>query len=177
MDIFLIVLVCLAAFHFIYQDVVLPSIHVSLRNKFFRLRDDLRMLKISGDPAADEDAYPIIQEGINNFINSLPSLTISFQAELRALCQRDAELKARVARRVVVLKNIQSPKLKTIFDDSNSVLKDAFLANMGGWFIYLVPTALVVVGFAQLSRAALSLIAFPSKEAHQVMPCAKPLPA
>ena len=78
MDIFLIALACLAAFHFLYQDVVLPSIQVSLKNKFFRLRDDLRMLKILGDPAADEDAYPIIQEGINNFINSLPSLHLVF---------------------------------------------------------------------------------------------------
>lgn len=177
MDIFIIVLVCLAAFHFIYQDVVLPSIHVSLRNKFFRLRDDLRMLKISGDPAADEDAYSIIQEGINNFINSLPSLTISFHAEIRALRHRDPELQARVKRRVAALGNIQSDKLKKIFEDSNSVLKDAFLANMGAWFVYLVPIALVVACLTQLHRLALSLIALPSTAAHEVMPHARPLPA
>lgn len=177
MDIFIIVLICLAAFHFIYQDVVLPTIHVRLRNKFFGLRDDLRMLKISGDPAAEEAAYPIIEEGINNFINELPSLTLSFHAELHALRNRDPELRARVKQRVAVLRDIQCEKLKKIFEDSNNVLTEAYLANMGGWFVYLVPIALVFAGFAQLSRLALSLIALPSTDAHQVMPSSKPVPA
>ena len=78
---------------------------------------------------------------------------------------------------MAVLENIQSEKLKKIFDNSNDVLKDAFLANIGAWFVYLVPIALVVGCLAQLHRLALSLIALPSAAAHEVMPYAKPLPA
>lgn len=153
-----------------------PSYRMHLRNELFRLRDDLRMLKIEGEVRReDERVFEFIHEGLNRFLNRLSQLSILDYILIAKELSSDREFQERVAERIEVLEACSNEKLKNIFSGSSHVVIRALIANSGAWFIYLLP--LIIVFFCvrainiyiskAISSSAKELLLAPSSVAKQ----------
>jgi hypothetical protein len=165
----IIVLAVIALWHFIYESILLPSIRLHLRNRLFVLRDELRAHRVESDNV-DEKAFDLVSKGINNYLTRLPMINIGLRVEFERKVKEDPSLvdKLKERRKVIVESNDES--LKQIYHDVNVVLEYAFVANSGGWFIYLVPIAVLIASVKRLSRLAEGLLMLPTNAMSNIMP-------
>jgi hypothetical protein len=170
MKILILLFVVAGIWHYLYEGIIAPSIRLHLRNRLFALRDEIRDLKISGIDAADEKAFWFVHDGINNFINRLPFLTIE-RAKILTTEYAHNELlrKTLDEHRDAVLKT-KNKGIHNVFLKTNSVIEKAFITNMGGWFIYIVPIALILAAMSKLSSFATELIVAPTKDVERLIP-------
>jgi len=155
--------------HFVYDGIIAPSIRLHLRNQLFILRDELRQVLIDGIPEVDKKAFWFVHGGINNFINRLPGLTIERAIALSEEYENNTKLQQLLDKNIDAVKNSDS-RIKEVFDKVNSVIEVAFIANMGGWFIYIIPVAVVWLVMSNLSRLATNLIVAPDKDVERFLP-------
>lgn len=166
----IIATVFLALFHFLYDGIILPSIRQHLRNKLFALRDKLRMEYINGLDKQDIEAFNLTHEAINNFVNRLPMLTITVRAEIEVAIKNDHKLKEKVNKRRAILESCQSAKIKEINESINKILLEAFIANSGGWLVYLIPVAVLLTIWQKLATDCRELVVVPHREIGKIMP-------
>lgn len=166
----IIAIAFLALFHFLYDGIILPSIRQHLRNRLFALRDKLRLEYINGIDKQDIEAFNLTHEAINNFVNRLPMLTISVYAEIEVAIKNDHKLKEKVNKRRAILENCKSPKIKEVNESINKILFDAFIANSGGWMIYLIPMAVLLTIWRKLATNCKELVVVPHREIGKIMP-------
>lgn len=173
MAIFLIILMFLTICHFIYNGIILPSIRIHLRNKLFILRDELRNIKLIKRQNCDDKAFKLIHDGINTYLNRLPLLTMDLKVSFEEEYKKNISLQKEIQHRRSIIENCGDENLKAIFYKANEVLGYAFIANLGGWFIYLIPVCILLVSISKLSELIKELIVIPSKEANYLMPVSK----
>ncbi|GGA28780.1 hypothetical protein [Dyella nitratireducens] len=157
-------LVILSVWHYMYENIVLPAIHTSSRNKFFSLRDELRQLYID-DPAIDGQAFNVAHEGINTAIFSVDRIDLSMQFRLQRRFVTDSAFKNRVMAREKIIKETSSAEIRDIVRRANEYLRDAFVYNSSAWFIYIIPIALVVVFSQQIMKGARELFSLSETDA------------
>lgn len=170
MKTFLLLFLVAAAWHFVYEGIIAPSIRLHLRNRLFVLRDELRQARIDGIPKEDVNAFSFVHDGINNFLNRLPSLTLERTNALSREYERNAELRHVLDAHVSAVAESRDSRIRSIFHKTNSVIEAAIITNMGGWFIYIVPVALVIAAMSKLSRFAAELIVAPTKDVERFLP-------
>jgi len=169
MDILLLIAAFIAGFHFVYEGIILPSIRLTLRNRLFALRDELRALKFGND-SCDEAAFDLVHTGINNYLNRLHLVTISLRVRMRKLYESDADFQKQVEDRRALIEQAHNESLRAIVRKSDRVIGMAFIANSGAYFIYIVP---IVFCFTMISRTwsfAKALFALPTNMAARLMP-------
>lgn len=159
-----------ATFHFVYEGIIAPSLRIALRNRLFAIRDELRCLKIGGLSVADEKAFWLVHEGINSFINRLPYLTIYGRRAAMEAYRNDADLRARVEQRIEILTGCGNKAITQIFDKASMIVEEAFIVNMGGTFVYIIPGAVLVATLGSLKRLAQSLVLTPERDTFRVVP-------
>jgi len=169
MDTLIIVIAFLAILHFIYDGIILTSIRLYLRNRLFVLRDELRSLRIHNGDGMDAGAFLLVHEGINNLLNRLHQLTITLKFHFEQTIEYDHELQERIKKRIVAIDECGDEEIKRIFSKANQVVEMAFVANAGGWFIYLIPIALLILSIKKLSQLASELVVIPSTEANRLL--------
>jgi hypothetical protein len=170
MAILIIALFVFSMIHFVYEGILLPSIRLGLRDRLFDLRDELRAMKIKKPDDFRDDAFEIVHDGINNFLNRLPQLTISFERQFRKACDSDPKFRAEIDKRRATVDASQSVQLKEIVKRADAILQDAFIANAAAWFVYLIPIiafGLTLSATASQLRAALSV---PMAKAAEFLP-------
>lgn len=147
---------------------------MGLRDNLFLLRDKARMKKIEGGEHFDDEAFKLIHDSINLLLNRLPQLTISMYFKASALYQADDELRSEVKKRIETVENCSDDDLRAIFGETNNVIGHAFIANMGGWFIYIIPGAflffLLVFMLNKISVYIKQLILMPVQIAEKLAP-------
>jgi hypothetical protein len=171
MDVIILIVVGIAAFHCIYEGILLPSIRMNLRNRLFELRDELRSIKI-GDSidTCDNEAFNLVHDGLNNYLNRLHLVNISLQHRVSRLHREDAEFRAQVDRRRDLMEEAHNHRVKKIAESANTVIMGAFLANSGAWFIYVVPIAFCLFTINKVIALSKELFALPSSAASRLMP-------
>ncbi|WP_201344631.1 hypothetical protein [Thiohalobacter sp. COW1] len=172
MSYFILVLAFLAILHFIYDGIVLPSIRMHLRNKLFALRDELRQIKIC-DEECDPQVFNLLHDGINRFLNRLHRLTIDRQVQFMREYENDDELRYEIDQRWKLVESCENEDVTRIFEEANDVLRVAYLANMGGWFFYLIPIALIAFSLKKLSNEAREMFVMPNREVDRLWPDSK----
>jgi hypothetical protein len=171
MSTLIIILAALALYHFVYEAIVAPSIRLHLRNKLFVLRDEIRGLKASGNlEVEDGQAFWYVHDGINYFLDRLPSLTLASRSAVEAAYRNNQELRQLVAERKALLERCANPQIKDIFERTALVVEEAFIVNAGGWFVYLVPLAVLLFTIGRLNRLASSLVLTPTKDTQRLLP-------
>ncbi len=162
----ILILVSLAVMHFIYESIVLPSIRLSLRFKLFALRDQLRTLLMRNEDAGE--VFRIQQSAINNSIKMLsradPATLAKFEQQLR----EDEAMRNRVERRMKLVDEYASEEFQTIVKETRRAFRSAFVANMGAWFIYIVPIAVVFMCLDHLKGVARKVLSIPEGELEKV---------
>lgn len=172
MNILLSIAAIISIWHFIYEVIIAPSIRLNLRNRLFKLRDELRQIKIDGISSQDEKAFWFVHDGINNFLNRIPSLTLERVKALDAEYENNKALKRVMNEHLSAVKNSSDLRIKDVFTKTNSVIGAAIITNMGGWFIYLIPICFIVLTMKKLSNYASELIVAPTKDVERLMPSA-----
>ena len=170
MKYFILVILFIATFHFVYEGILAPSLRMALRNHLFSIRDELRCIKIGGLAEVDEKAFWLVHEGINSYINRLPYLTIHGRRSAMEAYRNDADLRARVEKRIEVMTACQNKEITRIFEKASLVVEEAFIVNMGGTFVYIIPIAILVGTLGSLKRLAQSLVLTPEKDTSRVVP-------
>ncbi len=160
----------IAAFHFMYDGIILPGIRQHLRNKLFALRDRLRMDYIKGIEKQDIEAFNMTHDAINTFANRLPLLTATVLVDVELAISKNEKLKENVDKRRAIIENCQSTEIKLINSEINKILTEAFLANTGGWLIYILPVAGVVSVWQRLVNDCRKLIAVPHHDIGKLIP-------
>lgn len=159
MEYLIVVLFFAAVWHFVYQAIWLPTIHMKQRNRLFALRDRLRTYHFDHPDTGHERAFAIAQDGINNCIHSVEVLGLHFQIRIGRRYENDAVFRASVKERRQVLKDANCKEIDEVVDEANEALREIFVFNSGGWFVYVVPVAIGMIFYKRTARAAKDLFA------------------
>ena len=162
----ILILLSIAVMHFIYESIILPSIRLSLRFKLFALRDQLRELLMRDADAGE--VFRIQQSAINNSIKMLsradPATLARFEQQLRD----DEAMRNRVERRTKLVDEYASEEFQIIVKETRHAFRSAFVANMGAWFIYIVPIAVVFLCLDHIKSVARKFLSVPEGELGKV---------
>lgn len=170
MKILFLFLFGMAVWHFVYEGIVAPTLRMHLRNRLFSLRDELRRINpntLSGD---DRIAYWFVHNGINNFLNRLPNITIHALKKLERQYQSDAEGMAAINDHLKRVTEASNKDIVDIFGKTNRVIGEAMLVNAGATFIYVIPLAIVVMFARSIQVCVSRLIIAPPRDIERVMP-------
>lgn len=156
MTYFIIAMIIIVTFHFIYDGIILPSIRLHFRNELFASRDSLRNLKINGVIAKEDDiAFSIVEGSINNSLNNLHNLNFS-------MLRRTPINHERAIQRLNVVNSAKNPEITNIFNNVSGVMLRVFVANMGGWLIYILPIAILTHYLNKVRLSVKDLLLLPS---------------
>lgn len=143
MNIAIAILIAFAAWHYIYEAIIAPSVRMQLRMKLFELRDRLRWLK-HNDSNLSNEAFMIMQDAINNGIAFMSVLGIISFEYIRKDIARDESLRKRIDKRYECLVKNDSEEMQDIYHELAIVMYRSIAINSGGWLAFVIPVACLV---------------------------------
>jgi len=170
MKVIILILVIIATIHFVYDGILLPSIRMQLRNRLFALRDQARRHAIARSESLDKDAFDLIHNGINLFLNRLPQITISTAVRAQQMYEKQSSIRREVNKHSQIIDQCTDNELVDIFKQSNEILSFALIANTAGWFIYIIPIALFVLAFKKVLGLVKDITLMPRHLTESLMP-------
>jgi hypothetical protein len=159
----------LTAFHFVYESTLAPSFRLQLRFELFRLRDELRNLKMTRNDL-DDKHFCYLQDSINTLIANLVRFDAATLTRIDLELQRDSELRERSEARCKVMDDCAVAEARLIRRKCNIVGVKALAVNSGGWGGYILPGVFVLVGFSELKRRIKAALSIPEKDFARAAP-------
>lgn len=152
------VLLGLAAAHYIYERIILPSIRLHFRNQLFELRDAVRDEIISDKSDENTQAAKLVHEALNNAINRLHLMT--FQNRLRAQRNLAANpaIQAKLRREVELFEKCDNKVIMNTITSSALILRRAYFFNHLMFILYTMPIMLVAFVLFKMIRTTNSLV-------------------
>lgn len=139
------ILVFLAIWHFFYESVVANSLRHGLRYKFFKLRDELRNVRIDNDLSKkDKQIYDILDNSICQMINSMSFISIGNYYRLKKEIDRNIKVKSDIENVKNLIETANNIELKRINEEIGLIGGRALVINNGGWTIYLIIPLFIV---------------------------------
>jgi len=138
----------------------------------FELRDELRVIRMERGPHCPAEAFEIAHNGIDQYINRLHWLSVSFVVEFNR-AHRGAALRSEVKRRRDVVVNCGIPELSDVVRRGNTVVEQAFFVNSFAIFLLVLPVAFVMLAVTALPKKmyakAAELYAAPEKSTESLL--------
>src|SRR5262249_18411987 len=131
--------------HFIYDGIILPSIRLKFRYRLFRLRDELRELKVLEGEKLEDTVFHYLQGSINNAIRMIPRSDIATALRAKKAIEHDSHLAHLVEKRKALIEQCPIDKVREIEGAAISTVSSALLANNGMLCLYFLPFALLVM--------------------------------
>lgn len=147
-------------YHWVWESAIAPTYRAYLRNRLFKLRDEIRSCKCDVVSENDKRALVLLHESINIYLTRLHLINMSLRSKIEQEYENNPKLRERVRNRREILTRAENPKVLEIYAECNDILEKAYLMNAGGWFVYLVPVAILVAIFATIKNFMLSLLKF-----------------
>lgn len=167
----IVVLAIVAGMHFIYEGIIAPSLRDELKDRMFELRDELRAIRMERRNDCPKEAFEIAHNGINQYVNRLHWVTISFITEF-SLEHRDPKLRAEVQRRRRIVEECGIPELSDVVKRGNKVVERALLVNSAALLVLALPPVVVAAVATALPKKvygkAAQLFAAPGKNTERV---------
>ena len=143
-----IILCALAAWHFLADGILAPTLRMSLRNKLFAQRDQIRYILCSAKLSkAELRAAKHVEDSICNFINSLHRINLITVYRFNQFVKENPKVKTYIKQDYSELVSDSSEEIKKVIINVGKIYSDAMFINSVGWFIYLIP---IVVGMASV---------------------------
>jgi len=141
-------LVFMAIWHFFYESVIATSLRHGLRYQFFKLRDELRMVKIENDLSdKDEEVYSVLDNSICSMINSMSYISMANYFRLKHDIGKDREIKKELEKTSEFIKSADNERLRSIDGDMARLGSRALIINNGAWGVYLIlPLLAIIIG-------------------------------
>ncbi|TYL43479.1 hypothetical protein [Dickeya sp. ws52] len=152
------VLLGLAAAHFVYERILLPSVRLHYRNQLFELRDRVRDVMISNKSAADNQAATLVHDALNNAINRLHMMTLHNRYKAQRYMDANPNIRARIKKEIALFEKCNNQVINDTIRQSADILNKVLLFNSLMLIMYLLPIALVVFAVAKLIRTANSML-------------------
>ncbi len=167
----IIILFFLVAWHFVYEGLIASSFRANMRNELFTLRDRIRHLIASGTlPSEDQEGASFVHDGISSFLNRLPGLSLSVFAAAVSEIETDKATVQEIRARLSRIKGSSSTDVKQIFKSTNRIVRKALIVNSGGWLIYMIPIALIILTFSRLKKNVYRLVSAPPQDVDRLLP-------
>lgn len=158
---FLISMLVLSVVHYVYENCVLPELRLQFIYRLFKLRDELRRAKLSGN-ISQKPAYRVLQDSLNNGINYVFMADYLLVSEVRHAINTNRILAKQTERRVQILDDSDDPFIQDIRRKSQKIFSYALLSGMGSWFLYLIPLAVALTSYRKLKAVVKATLAMPS---------------
>jgi hypothetical protein len=162
-------LVILAAWHFVYDGILLPSFRLKLRYRLFELRDRLRLVKVQERSKLSDEVFSTLQGGINTGLRLLPYTDFHLAKRIDEAIRSDEGLRRRIEQRVASVAACPVEEAKQIYADLQRVAGDAFFANTAGWLIYVLPVILSIFFIQSIKERIQQVISIPEPEVTKVV--------
>ncbi|KAB7700398.1 hypothetical protein GBN33_05450 [Plesiomonas shigelloides] len=146
------VLLCMAAVHFIYERILLPSVRLHYRNKLFELRDVVRHKIINSSSENEVQAAQLVHEALNNAINRLHLMTLPNRLRAQRRLSENPQLQARIRREVEIFNRPENQELLQTIKQSSEILEKVLACNSLMLLIYLAPVILLTVLIGKMVR-------------------------
>lgn len=141
-----IVLMIMAAGHYIYETILLPTYRQQARDELFVLRDKLRAELIKEKHSVDKEtiqAFSMIDSIINKSLNRLYLLTIPNMIKFEFMKDKSVEIQQEIDRKNGLLERCSSEVVREVNEKMNVVLMKVLVVNSMGLVIYLMPFILI----------------------------------
>ncbi|GKV97315.1 hypothetical protein PEC301653_03610 [Pectobacterium carotovorum subsp. carotovorum] len=152
------VLLGMAAAHFIYERILLPSIRLHYRNKLFELRDGIRREIINCKSGEDNQAAQLVHEALNNAINRLHFMTLPNRVRAQKRLANNPEIQAKIKREVELVTRVANNQVLETITKSVGILDKVLMFNSLMLLIYTFPIFLVVFVVAKVVKTVNSLL-------------------
>jgi hypothetical protein len=157
---YLIAALLAAAFlHLLFESIIAPSIRMKLRFELFSLRDDLRALKAESGSSLSDRQFECLQESLNALIAVLRRFDGATLMAVEQELRRNPLLRTQVEARARILDGCTSRRARAIRARSVQIATTALAVNSGGWFIYVLPVVLPIVGYSKVKGLIASSLA------------------
>lgn len=152
------VLLGMAAAHFIYERILLPSVRLHYRNKLFELRDGIRREIIISKSGEENQAAQLVHEALNNAINRLHFMTLPNRVRAQKRLADNPEIQARLKREVELVKRVANTQVLDTITKSAEILEKVLIFNSLMLLVYSLPVFLIVYVVSKVVKAANSLL-------------------
>jgi hypothetical protein len=160
----------LAITHFIYEAILAPSMRLKARFDLFRLRDELRSLKINHGEILDNKHFTYLHDSINTAINMIPRFELMTISIMITELKKDRELGRKLNERLRVMDDCTIPDVIMIRKKITDIALRAYFINSGMWFYYLLPIALTLGLYKALKEKIKSIISLPTSVLEKIAP-------
>ena len=138
------ILVALVIFHFFYEAILAPSLKFEIKLKLFRLRDELRRIKIENRNLLSDEIFLEIQEGLNRQIQYFDGFNIVNVIRTYISIKDNKELDKRVWQFNERLRECPIPEVKEIHSKSMLLFWETVKTNNGGMVAFILPVYLAL---------------------------------
>lgn len=170
MTILFFVFLALVVFHFVWEGIIAPSIRLEIRYKLFKLRDELRRLKIEQGNRFSDEIFDDLQKTINNEIGLLHRGNIGNLYRAYRKFGNDEGLVAEMTRLEKLIEECPLDEVRDVRNKSVGWGMLGFLVNSGGWFVYIVPPVLLAISYGTIRSFIKKLIVLPEKDIDRIIP-------
>jgi len=139
--------------HFVYESILAPSIRLELRFELFKLRDELRSLKINNlssktsEPEFVDGHYAYLQDSINALLCILYRYDLAAIWTITDQINRDEDLRHRVEARARLLDDCELPAVRSIRKRQLDIATKALAVNSGPVLLLLLAPAFALRGY------------------------------
>jgi hypothetical protein len=168
MEYVIFVLVILAVIHFIFEGIIAPSYRLELQYNLFRLRDDLRRLKIRKSDQLSDKHFHWLQDSINGVIRNIERVDIVALVAFRIRLHKDEDFRRRVRDRTGELEACNLAELQEIRRRGNRHVEHILSVNNGAWGFYIIPIAIACAFYAKTAKALKEMTALPPVDLEKV---------
>ena len=165
MSYILLGIILLAIWHFIYENILAPSLRLHLRNELFALRDELRKLHMQGVITSPEDVkvFNFIHNNINIFLKTLSELSLVTYIHVKKYLEANESYTKSLQERLKLIESSKNKEMLSIFKNGCFIAHKAFLINSGGWAIYIFPIFICWLFYKRLQEVITKLFVTPSQ--------------
>lgn len=153
MTYFIFAMVCAALCHFVYESIMAPSLRLELRFELFKLRDEVRLLKIdnllvnAGGPEFVDKHYGYLQDSINSLLCILHRYDLAAIWTITDQISRDEALRQRVEARARLLEDCELPAVLSVRKRQLDIAAKALAVNSGPMLLLLLAPAFALRGY------------------------------
>lgn len=141
----LFILFVFAIYHFVYESIIAPNIRLELRFELFKLRDELRNIKLNTELSKnDNEVFNMLDETVCVAINRLPFFNVSSNIDASREFENNKSFKERVLKKTNLIESTNIIEFQEINKKIMKTTFRAFLTNIGGLIFMLTPFIIVL---------------------------------
>lgn len=178
----IVILTCVAIFHFVYESIIAPSLRLELRFELCGLRDEVGLLKIESPGVAGGEGSELVDRHLCELQDSINSLLgILFRFDLATVCaiseeiDRDAELKRRVQARARILDSCVLPRVLAIRSKQIRIATKALAVNIGPMLLWSAFPTSLFVGYRAVRNKIKRSLTVPGTDLERFIPAENPM--